>query len=71
MQSGIYWGYIGLLQGIVSRIKEESKTDMKVVATGGLANLFIVDSDLIDIVDLDLTIKGIAFAWNPSLNVFD
>jgi len=71
MQSGIYWGYVGLLQGIVSRIKEESKTDMKVVATGGLANLFSVDSDLIDIVDLDLTIKGIAFAWNPSLNVFD
>ena len=66
MQSGIYWGYVGLLQGIVSRIKEESKTDMKVVATGGLANLFSVDSDLIDIVDLDLTIKGIAFAWNPS-----
>ena len=40
------------------------------IATGGLASLFSKDSNLIDIVDLDLTIKGIALASNHSLNVF-
>jgi len=70
MQSGIYWGYIGLLKGIISEIRNERKSDMKVVATGGLASLFSKDSNLIDIVDLDLTIKGIALASNHSLNVF-
>ena len=63
MQSGIYWGYISLIEGIVSRIREEfSATDsseMKVVATGGLAPLFAGGSSVIENVDPDLTIRGL------------
>ena len=40
MQSGIYWGYVGLIEGLVARIKAEYGGPMKVVATGGLAPLF-------------------------------
>ena len=63
MQSGIYWGYISLIEGVVARIRSEfSETDvaeMKVVATGGLAPLFAGGTDVIKNVDLDLTIRGL------------
>ncbi len=59
MQSGIYWGYIGLIEGIVRRMKDEYGGDMKVVATGGLAPLFSDGTLVIDVIDLDLTICGL------------
>ena len=63
MQSGIYWGYISLIEGIVARIKAEfavhDSTGMKVVATGGLAPLFAGGTDVIESVDPDLTIRGL------------
>ena len=40
MQSGIYWGYIGLVEGLVQRIRAERGEPMDVIATGGLAPLF-------------------------------
>ena len=40
MQSGIYWGYVGLIEGLVARIKREFGAPMRVIATGGLAPLF-------------------------------
>ena len=40
MQSGIFWGYVGLIEGLVARIKAEYRRPMKVVATGGLAPVF-------------------------------
>ena len=40
MQSGVYWGYVGLIEGLVARIKEEYGKPMTVIATGGLAHLF-------------------------------
>ncbi len=40
MQSGIFWGYVGLIEGLVARIKAEFGAPMSVVATGGLAPLF-------------------------------
>lgn len=57
MQSGIYWGYVGLVEGLVSRIKGEYGSAMTVIATGGLASLFQIAS--IDHVDPDLTIRGL------------
>ena len=63
MQTGVYWGYVGLIEGIVGRIRKEfpepaaSKT--KVVATGGLAPLFAGGTDAIGHVDPDLTIRGL------------
>lgn len=59
MQSGIFWGYISLVEGLVARIKAEFGRPMKVVATGGLAPLFNASTDAIQAVDGDLTIKGL------------
>lgn len=59
IQSGIYWGYIGLTQGIVQKIRQERSRPMKVIATGGLASLFNQGFDLFDSVDEDLTMHGL------------
>jgi len=59
MQSGIFWGYVGLIEGLVKRIKEEAGTEMLVVATGGLAPLFHEAIPAIDRLDPDLTLRGL------------
>jgi type III pantothenate kinase len=59
MQSGLFWGYIGLLEGLVARIKEEYGRPMTVIGTGGLANLFYKQTAAIDHLDPDLTIRGL------------
>jgi type III pantothenate kinase len=59
MQSGIYWGYVGLVEGLVGRIKGEFGGAMRVVATGGLAPLFAGAIAGMDKVDPDLTLWGL------------
>jgi type III pantothenate kinase len=59
MQSGIYWGYIGLIEGIVARMKDEIGKPLATLATGGLAPLFAEASAAIDEVDEELTIYGL------------
>jgi len=59
MQSGIYWGYVGLIEGLVGRIKAEYGGPMKVVATGGLAPLFAEGTLLIEHIEPDLTLDGL------------
>ena len=59
MQSGIYWGYVGLIDGLIARIKAEYAKPMTVIATGGLAGLFHKQIAAIDHVDPDLTIRGL------------
>lgn len=59
MQSGIFYGYAGLIEGIVSRIKAERGENIKVIATGGLAPLYAEGTKAIDLVDPDLTIRGL------------
>lgn len=59
MQSGIYFGYAGLIEGIVARIKLERGEGMKVIATGGLAPLYASATKAIDEVNEDLTIHGL------------
>ena len=59
MHAGIFWGYIGLIEGIVERIGLEYGAPMTVVATGGLAPLFAKSTDTIDHVDDDLTLRGL------------
>lgn len=59
MQSGVYWGYVGLIGGLIERIKKEYGKPMTVVATGGLAHLFQPDLPAIDHVDPDLTMRGL------------
>jgi type III pantothenate kinase len=59
MQAGLFWGYIGLMEGIVTRIKAEYGAPMTVIGTGGLANLFYRQTPAIDHLDPDLTIRGL------------
>jgi len=59
MQSGIYWGYVGLIEGLVARIKTEFGTAMRVIGTGGLAPLFAGATEAIETVDPDLTLWGL------------
>ncbi len=59
MQSGIYWGYVGLIEGIVSRIRAEYEGELKVVATGGLAPLFSEGTAVIERIDPDITLEGL------------
>lgn len=59
MQSGIYWGYVGLIEGLVGRIRDEFEDPMTVVATGGLAPLFGERCEVIEHVDRDLTMAGL------------
>lgn len=63
MQSGIFWGYIALIEGLVGRIKEEVGRPLKVVGTGGLANLFRHSTNAIDLIDGDITIRGLRYIW--------
>ncbi len=59
MQSGIYWGYIGLIEGIVTRMKTEMKTKPIIIATGGLAPMFSESTKVIEKVEPDLTLIGL------------
>ena len=64
IQSGIYWGYIGLVQGIVDKIRLERGRPMKVIATGGLAPLFDQGFDLFDAIEDDLTVHGLRLIYD-------
>src|ERR1700733_12055178 len=59
MQSGIYWGYVGLIEGLVARITREMGQALKVVATGGLAPLFSEGTEIFDRIEPDLTLDGL------------
>lgn len=59
MQSGVFWGYIGLVREICARIKAERGREMRVVATGGLAPLFQQTEELFDDYKDDLTMHGL------------
>lgn len=59
MQSGIFWGYIGLIEGLVHRIRGEFGQPMRVIATGGLAPLFSGATSVIEAVEPDLTLAGL------------
>ena len=59
MQSGVYWGYVGLVEGIVRQIRIERDRPMKVIATGGLASLFDQGTQVFDAVEDDLTMHGL------------
>jgi type III pantothenate kinase len=59
MQSGIFWGYVSLIEGLVARFKAEYDAPMTVVGTGGVASLFAGATTAIDHFDPDLTISGL------------
>jgi len=63
MKSGIYWGYVGLIEGLTARILEEYGRPMKVIATGGLATLYAEAAPVIEAVDPDLTLRGLRLIY--------
>ena len=63
MQSGIIFGYVGLIEGIVARFREELGPDTKVVATGGAARLIARETSVIETVNMDLTLIGLRLVY--------
>ncbi len=63
MQSGIFWGYIGLIDGLVKRIIAEDGRKFTVIGTGGVASLFEGASETIDVYNGNLTINGLLEIW--------
>lgn len=65
MQSGIFWGYVGLIEGLVARLKEAMPDEqVTVIATGGLAPLVFAHTDVIDILAPELTLDGLRIIYN-------
>ena len=71
MQSGIYWGYVGLVEGIVRQVRLERMRPMKVIATGGLAPLFGQGTDIFDSVEDDLTMHGLVLIHRHNMELED
>jgi len=71
MQAGIIYGYAGLVDGIVSRMKGEAKSDPYVIATGGLAVVVASESKTIDEVDDMLTLEGLRIIFNRNARKHD
>jgi type III pantothenate kinase len=63
MQSGLFYGYVGLVEGIVDRMRREMGLAATCVATGGLAMMIAHDTPAIDVVDRDLTLQGLRMIW--------
>jgi type III pantothenate kinase len=63
MKAGIVYGYVGQVEGIVKRFKQQAKMTPKVIATGGLASLIANETDVINHVDPFLTLKGLRLIY--------
>jgi type III pantothenate kinase len=63
IQSGLYYGFIGLIDGIVERIVKQLGPETKAVATGGQGQLIADGSRLVKVYDQDLTLEGLRLIW--------
>ncbi len=69
MQSGMYWGYIGVIETIIAKINDEMDSKKPfVIATGGLASLYAKESSVIDVVDDNLIFKGLVEIYKNEQN---
>lgn len=66
IQSGLLFGYVGLVEGMVARFRQELGPEMKVIATGGLAELVAQETGVIDIIAPWLTLDGLRMIWEQS-----
>lgn len=67
IQSGLVYGYLGLVEGILTRMIREMGCKPQVVATGGLSGLFGQESDMIDITNQDLTLTGLRLIYEMNV----
>ena len=63
MQSGLLFGYVGLVEGMVNRFRKELGTNMKVIATGGLAEIVAHETGVLEIIAPWLTLDGLRIIW--------
>ena len=63
MESGLFYGYVGLVEGLVRRMSDELGGQAVSVATGGLASIIVPETSLIQHVDVDLTLHGLRIVW--------
>jgi type III pantothenate kinase len=63
MQSGLFWGYVDMVEGLVRRMKEELGGAAVVIATGGLASVVAPESASVNHVDDELTLRGLRLVW--------
>ena len=63
MQSGLLFGYVALVEGMVKRFRQELGAETKVIATGGLAELIARETDIIEIIAPWLTLDGLRIIW--------
>jgi type III pantothenate kinase len=68
MLSGIYWGYVAMIEGLTVRTTQEIDQPVTVIATGGLATLFDQHTDVFDAIEPDLTIQGLALLYSRSVS---
>ena len=67
MQSGLFYGYVGLIDGILRRMRAELGDEARILATGGLATLFGRESELIETIEPDLTLDGLRIIYERNL----
>lgn len=66
IQSGAYYGYLSVVDGLVTRMREEMTPPVKALATGGLASMLCSESQVIDEVDHNLTLRGLRLIWDKN-----
>jgi type III pantothenate kinase len=64
MQSGLLFGYVSMVEGMVARFRKELGEDMKVIATGGLAEIVANETDVIEVISPWLTLDGLKLLWD-------
>jgi type III pantothenate kinase len=64
MQSGLLFGYVSMVEGMVARFRKELGEDMKVIATGGLAEIVAKETDVIEVISPWLTLDGLKLLWD-------
>ena len=66
IQSGVVFGYVGLIEGMVARFQRELGGSARVIATGGFAELIAAETDVVDVVDTNLTLSGLRFIYEAN-----
>ena len=71
LQSGLLFGYVSLVEGMVTRFRKELGPDMKVIATGGLADAVARETDVLQIIAPWLTLDGLRIIWELNVGKLD